>query len=72
MASSSQPSCRPLQENQNLAERGPVEAKLREELAAMTSKAAELESRVLGLEGSGEEAATRVLSMDKERGETAR
>jgi len=62
------------EENQNL-ENGSVggdEAKLREELAAMTKKATELEVRVRGLEGVGEEATNRNQALERERGETTR
>merc|ERR1719367_2049878 len=62
------------EENQNL-ENGSVggdEAKLREELAAMTKKATELEVRVRGLEGVGEETTNRNQALERERGETTR
>merc|ERR1719225_447037 len=62
------------EENQNL-ENGSVgadEAKLREELAVMTKKATDLEVRVRGLEGVGEEASNRNQALERERGETTR
>merc|ERR1719367_1531379 len=62
------------EENQNLenGSMGGDEKKLREELAAMTKKATDLEVRVRGLEGVGEEASNRNQTLERERGETAR
>merc|ERR1719460_956699 len=62
------------EENQNLenGSMGGDEAKLREELAAMTKKATDLEVRVRGLEGVGEEASNRNQTLERERGETVR
>merc|ERR1719367_1564360 len=62
------------EENQNLenGSMGGDEKKLREELAVMTKKATDLEVRVRGLEGVGEEASNRNQTLERERGETAR
>merc|ERR1719357_1780713 len=62
----------PKEENQNLTKDGATEAQLREELAVMTKKAAEMESLVRGLEGSSEEAVARAQETERQRGDMAR